>query len=90
MITTDELAGYWTTTHFTSRMPADDKAAMLTRVEKLLDAVKVAREKANATSVTNKVIGAELLNFVFEPGTPRTRSGPGPNDNNAGYHKKEA
>ena len=77
LVTEDVLAGYWTTTHFTTRLPADDKAEMLARVETLLDAVKTAKERANSTAVTNKVIGAELLNFVF---AGRQRSGPGRND----------
>ena len=49
LITEDVLAGYWTTIRYTHRVSADKKSAALGRVGKLLDAVKVARERANST-----------------------------------------
>lgn len=61
----DVVAGYWTTIKYTSRMPAELKSAMLNRVSTLLDAVKVARERANATQVEKKAMGAVLVEFVF-------------------------
>jgi hypothetical protein len=67
LITEDELAGYWTQTLFTTRIPAQVKNEMLERVGKLLDAVKTARERANASEVDKKRIGGALLNYVFGP-----------------------
>ena len=63
----DVLAGYWTTIKYTTRVPAVAKAAMLERVEKLRDAVRVAREKANAADVPSRKMGDDLIGYLFEP-----------------------
>lgn len=65
LITEDVLAGYWTTIKYTNKIAADKKAAALARVGKLIDAVKVAREQANTTSIEKVRIGDSLLGFVF-------------------------
>lgn len=65
LITEDVLAGYWTTIKYTDRVQADKKSTALARASKLLDAVKVARERANATDVPKKEMGGALLGFVF-------------------------
>lgn len=65
MVQEDVVAGYWTTIKYTTRVPADAKAAMLVRVDRLRDAVKVARERANAAEVERRTMGAELIGFVF-------------------------
>lgn len=61
----DILAGYWTTIKYTSRIPEVLKAQMLTRVGKLLDAVKVAKEQANGIEVEKRKMGVALLGYVF-------------------------
>lgn len=66
LITEDLLAGYWTTIRYTHRVSADKKSVALDRVGKLLDAVKVARERANSTEVSKREIGESLLGFVFD------------------------
>jgi len=66
LVTEDVLAGYWTTIRYTHRMPADKKAAALDRVGKLLDAVKVARERANSVDVPKREIGTSVLGYVFD------------------------
>lgn len=65
LITEDVTAGIWTTIRYTSRMPANVKATILDNLSKLTDAVKVAREKANAADVEKYKMGAELVGFVF-------------------------
>lgn len=65
LITEDVLAGYWTTIKYTNKIAAEKKAAALARVGKLIDAVKVAREQANTTSIEKVRIGDSLLGFVF-------------------------
>ena len=66
LVTEDVLAGYWTTIKYTDRVQADKKSAAMTKVSKLLDAVKIARERANATEVPAREMGGALLNFVFD------------------------
>lgn len=66
MVTEDVLAGYWTTIRYTTRVSADKKAAALKRVGELIDAVKVARERANTVDVPRREIGGGLLWFVFD------------------------
>lgn len=65
LVTEDVLAGYWTTIKYTTRLSADVRAAILERINKLLDAVKVARERANAIAVDKRRVGDALLGFVF-------------------------
>lgn len=66
MVTEDQLAGYWTTLRYTTRMAAHKRSDALDRVGKLLDAVKVARERANTADVSKREIGSALLGFVFD------------------------
>lgn len=47
IITKDVLVGHWSQTKFSGAMPRPAKNAMLARVAKLLQAVKMAREAAN-------------------------------------------
>lgn len=67
LVTEDVLAGYWTTIKYTDRVQADKKSEAMARVSRLIDAVKVARERANATEVTKREMGGALLDFVFSP-----------------------
>jgi len=62
----DVWVGTWTTTKFSGAIPAAMRNAMLERLRKLLDAVKSAREEANARDVTGVKVGASLLNYVFD------------------------
>ncbi len=61
----DVVVGTWSTTKFSGAIPASDRLAMLDRAERLLNAVKVAREEANNLEVEQKTIGATLLSYVF-------------------------
>lgn len=65
LVPEDVVAGYWRTIRYTTRLPADQKAAMLSRAGKLLDAVKVARERANGVEVQKRQIGGATLKYVF-------------------------
>ena len=65
VLTEDVVAGYWTTAKYTTRMAAAEKATIAARAEALLDAVKVAREQANAQEVTRRAMGPALLGYVF-------------------------
>lgn len=48
IITKDVLAGHWSQTKFSGAMPRPERNAMLARIAKLLQAVKMAREAANS------------------------------------------
>ena len=66
LVTEDIVAGYWNTVKHSGAIPAPRKVAMAERVEKLLRAVKEAREAANGieeAGVPN--IGEVMLAYVF-------------------------
>lgn len=61
----DEVVGYWNTTKFSGAIPADRKAMLKTRVAKLRQAIKVAREDANTARVGERKMGDALFNYLF-------------------------
>ena len=66
LVAEDIVAGYWNTVKHSAAMPAPQKAAMAERVEKLLRAVKEAREVANSLEeVTAPKVGDAILGYVF-------------------------
>lgn len=65
LLSEDVIAGFWTTVKRSTAMPAPDKKAILERINKLSDAVKVALEEANSIVVSNKNIGDQILKYVF-------------------------
>lgn len=65
LITQDQIVGHWFTRHFSGGIPADKKREILARVAKLGDAVKEARERANAVEVPAVASGAPLMDFIF-------------------------
>lgn len=62
----DVRVGEFKTTKLSGAVPSKSRKEMLTRVDKLVDAVKVAREQANNAEVVSKKIADGLLSFVFE------------------------
>lgn len=63
LVTEDELSGYWSATKFSGAMPRPDKLALQERIEKLLQAVKQAREAANGH---DEVASPQVGNAIFE------------------------
>lgn len=61
----DVIVGTWALTKFSGRIPADRQIAMLARVDLLVDAVKMAREKANSAEVADFTCGPEVLGYLF-------------------------
>lgn len=61
----DKAVGTWTTKHFSGAIPAKLQSALLSKVVKLQDAVKVAREEANSSEVAQVKMGKDLLSFIF-------------------------
>lgn len=62
----DVPAGTWTLTQYSGAFPHDTKRMMLDRIDKLIDAVRVARETANGVEVERvNGVGAQLTSFLF-------------------------
>ena len=66
IITRDVLAGYWSQVRHSGAMPKPDKDALAERVEKLLQAVKQAREAANGMDeVAAPSIGEAVFGYLL-------------------------
>lgn len=63
--TEDVAVGEWDTVKFSGAIPEREKQQLLERVHKLQDAVKQAREDANAFEITNRVIGKQMFDYLF-------------------------
>lgn len=72
VVSEDVLVGRWSQRKFSGAIPADDKRAMLDRVDALAEAVKVARERANTLEVSNVSAGQAVFDYLFEPVANRT------------------
>jgi hypothetical protein len=65
LFTKDVPVGTWTQIMYSGCIATDKKNAMLTRVRKLQDAIKVAKEQANLIEVERQKAGEPLLGYVF-------------------------
>lgn len=65
VFTEDVVVGYYNKVDFSGAVPEKDRNEMLKRVEALQDAVKKAREEANARDVVPLKVGRNLLDYVF-------------------------
>ena len=66
LITEDVLVGWWSTTKHSGALPVPEKEKMIERTEKLLIAVKNARERANMTLVEKiPEVGCSVFGFIF-------------------------
>jgi len=65
IITKDVVVGHWHTTHISGAMPIPEKEALLERLDKMRQAVKRARSRANDTEIERKQIGEAVLGFLF-------------------------
>jgi hypothetical protein len=64
-ITKDVITGHWQTTKMSGAIPADTKTALWRRTNQLIDAVKAARERANATEVVEIKLGDALFGYLL-------------------------
>lgn len=65
--TEDVIVGDWDTIHFSGAVPATTRNAIITRLEELQKAVKIAREEANEADAPSVEIAAPLLDYIFTP-----------------------
>lgn len=65
----DNVVGDWTTIEFSGAISAKRQRELATKVVKLQEAVKVAREEANMTEVPDVKIGEAIFDFLDWKGT---------------------
>lgn len=61
----DEPRGRWTTVKLSGALPGATVREYRRRVDALIEAVKTAREEANATTVVTRKVGQDILGYVF-------------------------
>ncbi|HEX3640525.1 MAG TPA: hypothetical protein VHV10_04490 [Ktedonobacteraceae bacterium] len=61
----DVVVGGWRTIKFSSALPAQRINELLSRVDKLQEAVKFAREEANNLEVVEQKVGAKIFDYLF-------------------------
>lgn len=66
--TEDVVAGYWSTVKFSGALPAQRVNVLIARTNKLLQAVKMAREGANGTNVLDVSTGDHIFNYLLREG----------------------
>ena len=66
MITEDVIGGWWDTVKHSGAVPVPRKKQLLDRVDKLIKAVKFARETANDTEITERKVGESVFDYLFE------------------------
>lgn len=64
-VTKDVPEGEWSTTKLSGAISPFQRDKYLAQVTAVADAVKVAREQANMTEVTDRAMGNAILNYVF-------------------------
>jgi hypothetical protein len=67
LITEDVIAGQWVTVKHSGALPAPRKKQLLARIERLSNAVKFAREQANAIEAPDQKLGQAVLSYLFAP-----------------------
>jgi hypothetical protein len=66
LLNLDFQVGKYETTYFSGRITPTQKALLLKRLEDLIEAVKVARSKANNVEVKNIKLGNQIFDFLHE------------------------
>lgn len=61
----DVVVGSWRTMKFSGSLSAQRVNELLSRVEKLQEAVKFAREEANSLEVEEQKVGAKIFQYLF-------------------------
>lgn len=61
----DEMVGTYATVYMSGAVTVANKTATLERIEKLSNAVKIAREEANSVEAAKSDIGKSIMQYVF-------------------------
>jgi hypothetical protein len=67
LITEDVIAGQWVTVKHSGALPAPRKKQLLARIERLSNAVKFAREQANAIEAPDQKLAKDVFSYLFAP-----------------------
>lgn len=67
-----ELTGVWTHVRFSGAIPPQVHSALMERLDELTIAVKLARERANATKVREQHVSAPLIAYLLHGDLPKT------------------
>lgn len=65
LITDDMNVGTWEEVKMSAALPLPERQKLVEKADKLLRAVKIAREEANAVSVTMSTVGSSVMNYLF-------------------------
>jgi hypothetical protein len=65
LITEDQTVGHWETVKISGAIPKPKKEQLLERINKVIDAVKTAREKANNAPISEMKVGSALFAYVL-------------------------
>lgn len=65
VVPVDSVVGHYISTDFSTAPSIVERDALVGRLNKLTDAVKMARTKANQTEATEMEIASELLGYIF-------------------------
>lgn len=66
LITEDVVVGYWDTVKHSGALPAPRKKELMSKIEKLSQAVKFAREKANAADAEMISVGKPIFDYLLQ------------------------
>lgn len=67
VLTRDEVTGYWSTVKFSGALHPRRKRELLDRLIQFREAVKFAREEANASEVEDKKEGRQIFGWLLRP-----------------------
>lgn len=65
LVAEDEVIGHWDTVKQSGALPARRRESLLLRVEKLIKALKFAREEANSSECENERTGEKLFAYLL-------------------------
>lgn len=65
LVAEDVLEGYWTEKRQSGAVSAQRKLELVERVDKLINAVKFAREEANSADVDDLKVGTKVFGYLF-------------------------
>lgn len=65
LVNEDIVVGYWETIKQSGSISPTEKEVYLENIEKLSAAIKCAREKANQTPTEQKLVGANIFDYLF-------------------------
>lgn len=65
----DVVVGFWETTKFSGALPAQRVREMTSRVDRLREAVRIARAAANNSDIIDRRVASPALEYVFHGGS---------------------